>query len=98
MELCLYFYRIYLNCYKFLNVWSLLELFILNQAKKKKGKMLLCLWASPLPHLAQLGNMVQPALTSRPMDEAGEVLPWHAGGGGWPIPARAGDKVAGKLF
>jgi hypothetical protein len=70
----------------------------IKSGEEKKGKMLLCLWASPLPHLAQLGNMVQPALTSRPMDEAGEVLPWHAGGGGRPIPARAGDKVAGKLF
>jgi hypothetical protein len=31
--------------------------------------------------------MAQPASASRPMAEAGEVLPWRAGGSGGPIPA-----------
>jgi hypothetical protein len=60
--------------------------------------MLLCLWATPLPHQAQLGNMAQPTLVSRPMAEAGEALPWRAGASGRPIPARAGGEVAGKWF
>jgi hypothetical protein len=60
--------------------------------------MLLCLWASPLPHLAQLGNMAQPAPASRPMAEAGEALSWRAGGGGRSILARADGEVAGKWF
>jgi hypothetical protein len=56
-------------------------------------------WAgSPLPHLAQLSNMAQPAPTSRPMAEAGETLPWRAGGGGRSIPVRDGNEVVGNWF
>jgi hypothetical protein len=76
------------NGIKFIFLSKLLELLqiskclnsigIIQIKSGEKRKMLLCLWASPLLHLAQLGNMAQPTPASRPMAEAGEALPWHA--------------------